>query len=104
MDHAETMLHVANGGVLSFPIHFSNNLPMMFPEETDRCLFAYDLAEEDIFLGITDDRNNNLSGPEKELLQWHFKFVHIGMRWLQNLMKPRNPRNKTTHEGQTNLS
>ena len=103
MNHKETTLVVENGGTLSFPIRFTNNLPMMFPEETKRCLFAYDFGDNEVFLGVTDNRNNNLSGPEKELLQWHFKFVHIGMRWLQKLMKPRHPRNKTTHEDITNL-
>ena len=71
MNHEETTLHVENCGVLSFPIHFTNNLPMMFPKETKCCLYGYDLAKEDIFLGITDDRNNNLSGPENELIQSH---------------------------------
>jgi hypothetical protein len=82
MDHKKTMLLSESGRILSFPIHFTNNLPMMFPDEAStakHCLFGYNLNEEVVFFGVTDDRNNNLSGPEKELLQWHFNFVHIGM-------------------------
>jgi hypothetical protein len=93
-------------GGSSFPIHFTNNLPMMFPKETKHCLFRYDLAKEDIFLGIIDDINNNLSGPwpREKTYSVVFKFVPIGMRWLQKLMKPHYPHNKTTHEDNTNLS
>ena len=31
--------------------------------------------------------NQNLSGPQKELLLWHRK-LGIGMQWIQELMRP----------------
>ena len=42
-----------------------------------------------MFVGtcVTDETNQNLTGPQKELLHWHHKLC-INMQDLQNLMKP----------------
>ena len=37
---------------------------------------------------VADEANQNLSGPEKELLQWHWKLC-ISIPHIQELMKPR---------------
>ena len=36
---------------------------------------------------VTDETNQNLTGPQKELLHWHHKLC-INMHDLQTLMKP----------------
>ena len=36
-------------------------------------------------LCVTDQNNQNLSGPQKELLLWHWQLGHAGFEWVQRL-------------------
>jgi hypothetical protein len=51
-------------------------------------LFHFDIMVEDhILLNIAAKTNQNLLGPQRELLVWHWRMAHIGFNWLQQLMK-----------------
>ena len=36
---------------------------------------------------VTEARNENLTGAQKELLRWHFRLGHIGFRHVQWLVR-----------------
>ena len=36
---------------------------------------------------ILSEQNYNLSNPQKELLLWHYRLGHVGLHWLQDLMR-----------------
>ena len=42
----------------------------------------------DEVIAILADRNANLSPHQKELMLWHQRLGHLGLTWLQKLMKP----------------
>jgi hypothetical protein len=86
-------LRTAHEGVrLSFPLSQHNNLPLALtvPRESGFC--AFNVSEEEIHLSATDETNQNMTAPQKEILEWHQKFGHAGFKRVQSLMTPRNPR------------
>ena len=38
-------------------------------------------------LCVSDEINQNLTETKKELLKWHFKLGHLGLKWLQWLAR-----------------
>ena len=42
---------------------------------------------QSVYLSVVDTTNLNLSEPERELLRWHFRLGHIGMKKVQFLMR-----------------
>ena len=38
---------------------------------------------------VVAEQNTNLTGPQKELLRWHFKLGHFNLQWLQSLTRVR---------------
>ncbi|MCA1806890.1 MAG: GAG-pre-integrase domain-containing protein, partial [Actinobacteria bacterium] len=39
------------------------------------------------FTKLLHDNNHNLNKPQKELLLWHNRLGHAGLRWIQDLMR-----------------
>jgi hypothetical protein len=52
---------------------------------------AYGLSA---LLLVTDETNQNLTNPQRELLLWHQKLEHAGFAWIQKLA--RKPRDKVS--------
>ena len=44
---------------------------------------------EDIVLSVMDEQNANLTGPQQELLAWHYRFGHVSMGRLQKMIRPK---------------
>ena len=80
---------------LTFPYNPHSNLPLMFTDpdvnfaglsgamilnlETNNDLIQRTQT-------LLDENNHNLSRPKKELLLWHYRLCHAGVRWVQELM------------------
>ena len=59
------------------------------------CLLRADIAPEDtndkeLLDSVCDERNVNLTGPQHELLAWHYRLGHVSMWTLQQLLRPKN--------------
>ena len=89
---------LADGTRLEFPCAPNSNLPLMLIEHiatlessiglngTDaQGLLANNRAEDAIHL--LHENNHNLSGPQKELMLWHYRLCHCGLGWVQDLMR-----------------
>jgi hypothetical protein len=81
-----------DGTKLSFPINAQNYLPLALPIPMVIGFTIFNFSDKRICLGVADKTNQNATGPQKELLEWHWKFGHTGFKWIQLLMKPRHPR------------
>jgi GAG-pre-integrase domain len=68
---------------LYVPFCGSNNLPVS--AAFNKAALAQRAA--DIHLCVTDESNQNLSEPQKELLQWHFRLGHINFDSIQLLLR-----------------
>ena len=44
----------------------------------------------DILSKVVDERNINLTGPQHELLAWHYRLGHVSMWSLRKLMQPKD--------------
>lgn len=100
LDPTRCFLHLPDETQLEFPYNASNNLPFMLTS-TKHARFAGVLRDDAAFLGetdalgvmlsVVDERNQNLSAAEKELLTLHQRFGHCNMQWVQSLAaKPRD--------------
>jgi len=90
MEAKRSTLTLACGTELLFPYNPGNRLPMMLTKQHfDKCVHVAGLSmEECTYLSnnlIVDSTNLNLSGSQRELLLWHWKLGHIGMKWVQSL-------------------
>jgi hypothetical protein len=79
---------------LTFPFHPANNLPMMFLDDMSGPIAGFSSVDYELFddsqyvlTNVADEVNQNLDGPQRELLLWHHKLGHIGFEWLQALTK-----------------
>jgi hypothetical protein len=94
-----TACHVAlttpDGIELVFPYNQRSNIPFMLLEKENTkegglgtChLYSLDEAYGDpTILSLLDSSNLNLKANQKELLLWHWRLMHAGQRWIQNLM------------------
>jgi hypothetical protein len=100
MTKDEVTLTTAHDKVrLSFPINDQNNLPMALPIPMDSGFCTFHVTTEEIYLNATEETNQNMTAPQKELLGWHQKFGHAGFRWVQSLMIPRTPRYRRHRDG-----
>jgi GAG-pre-integrase domain len=91
----------------AFPFHPVNGLPLMFLDDgrghvagffsSDHALFS---DHHKILTSVADETNQNLNGPQKELLLWHHKLGHINFDWLQALARHGrdNPNSKRVFE------
>ena len=107
LDRAGTILTTKLGTDLSFPYHFSNNLPMMMRAPFDENLatlgsagaFRVDLSADSIIGAVLEDSNTNIDGPQKELLHWHGQFGHGGFQKVQAMMEPCHPHSTSVKSG-----
>jgi hypothetical protein len=74
----------------------NNNLPFaLLDAQRWKSLVRFDDIKADtIILNVTAEANQNLSGPQKELLFWDYVMAHGAFQWIQSLMKPKRPRYK----------
>ncbi len=47
-------------------------------------------TSEEILHQVADERNMNLTGPQHELLAWHYRWGHVSMNTIQQLIRPKN--------------
>ena len=78
---------------LSFPIA-PNGLPLMFLDNNQGPIAGVTFADAAMFsdvpyilANVADETNQNLSGPQRELLLWHHKLAHVNFDWLQTLAR-----------------
>lgn len=107
MNWEHLLLKFPNSVKLTFPFHPVNGLPLMFLDDgrghvagflsSDHALFS---DHHKILTSIADETNQNLNGPQKELLLWHHKLGHINFDWLQALARHgrNNPNAKRVFE------
>ena len=114
MDGTMYSMYLADGEIIDFPIDPHSNLPLahdcactaqekakygprLCAAVVDTFLNFKDIVVEPIDVNhnckhscctcVADETNQNLSGPQKELLLWHWK-LSINMFEIQKLMKP----------------
>jgi hypothetical protein len=92
MQYNRTILQTNSGETLVVPYHYSNNLPMILPNSHKGQLHSLHMSPQvdDVLMSVGEETNQNLTGSQKELLNWHWRLGHIGFQWLQTLMRPRN--------------
>ena len=58
------------------------------PEHKEKlCLAFDDVPSQRSYSSVAEETSQNLTKPQKDLLVWHWKLGHMGMRWLKTLMK-----------------
>ena len=68
-------------------------------ETTEKlCLIFDDITPQMAYMSVADEVNQNLTGPQKEYLQWYWKLAHAGGQWIQTLMKERSYIDKDNNE------
>ena len=98
-DSRRLLFVTAEGQKLVFPYHPKSNLPLMFldhnvcsggpsaPELMLGRALSGDVVLQEQVQTLLNDNNHNLSGPQKELLLWHYRLAHAGQLWVQDLMQ-----------------
>jgi hypothetical protein len=93
-------LRFPNKVKLVFPINPANQLLLMFLDDHQGPQVGFSSKDSELFddsryvlTSVADEVNQNLDGPQRELLLWHHKLGHINFDWLQVLLKHerRNP-------------
>ena len=95
LTHDQVILRPSRSVSLRFPFHPMNGLPLMFLDDERRGHIAGMMAADSamfndvksILTNVADETNQNLSGPQRELLLWHHKLGHINFDWLQTLAR-----------------
>ena len=75
-----TFLTLTDGTTLEIPYHPSNGLPTVHHHLRTSC--TYTPSTHDVCLSVLEEANQNLSGPQKELLLIHNRCGHINFRTL----------------------
>jgi hypothetical protein len=88
--HNRTTLTLKDGSRLDFPYQ-ENNLPLMLTYEhfTRKALTAGLKFEDDTVMAtmdVTEEMNQNLTAPQRELMLWHKKWAHCNMGCVQTLL------------------
>ena len=76
-------LTLPHGTTLGIPYNAANNLPITSaarPLSLAKNNFEYNLC-------VTNEANQNLTAPQKELLRWHFRLGHRDMLATQHLLR-----------------
>jgi GAG-pre-integrase domain len=83
---------------LVFPINLANQLLFLDDHRGPHVGFSSEDSElfdnsRYVLTSVADEVNQNLDGPQRELLLWHHKLGHINFDWVQALLKHerRNP-------------
>jgi hypothetical protein len=99
LEHTHTTLELADGSLLTFPYQASINLPVMHSTaafgKTGLFHVGFDhadvvaLGDSEIttLVSVCDERNDNLTSAQRELLLWHQKLVHADMSRIQQLCR-----------------
>jgi len=90
MEANHSSLILTCGTELRFPYNSGNRLPLMLTKQfCERHVHVAGLSFEEVdYLAnasIDYSTNQNLTGSQRELLLWHWKLGHIGMKWVQSL-------------------
>jgi hypothetical protein len=78
-----SVLRLTNGRTITVPYNASSRLPILYVS-TDMKSSSLAL-EASLSAHVAGERNQNLSGPQRVLLQWHQKLGHVGythLTWL----------------------
>ena len=63
---------------------------MLSPVIASDSLFSLTtITQSSINDSIASESNQNITSNQNEILVWHWRLGHIGMNWLQSLMKQR---------------
>ena len=68
-------------GLPDLTVHYNSetNLPVSMARN-------FTEVKHDVNLGILSPTNLNLTNPQKDLLRWHYRFGHLGMQKLKDLL------------------
>jgi hypothetical protein len=88
--HDLKTLTLKDGPQLNFPYQ-ENNLPLMLIDEHfTRKALAVGLTFEDAMvmatMDVTDEMNQNLTAPQRELMLWHQKWAHCDLGRVRTLL------------------
>ena len=83
-----------DGSVGEFPYQDGSNLPFMLEHQcicqaglSSKCVLNLTTTDSiELAQGLLRENNANLSGPQKELMLWHYRLAHAGQALLQSLM------------------
>ena len=90
MDKHGCKLQFPDGNKISVSFNPYNNLPMLSPVVTSDSFFSFNsITQSSINDSIASESNQNITSNQNEILVWHWRLGHIGMNWLQSLMKQR---------------
>jgi GAG-pre-integrase domain len=97
-------LRFPNKVKLVFHINQANQLPLMFLDDHQGPQVGFSSEDSELFdesryvlMTVADKVNQNLDGPQRELLLWHHKLGHINFDWLKALLKHKR-RNPNAHK------
>jgi hypothetical protein len=95
--HDRTTLTLKDGSRMDFPYQ-ENNLPLMLTDDhfTNKALtvgLTFEDATVMATIDVTDEMNQNLTAPQRELMLWH-QFRH-SLRLLESTGKRRSSRQRT---------
>ena len=92
----KTVMRMPDDVELEFPFNPGSNLPLMLLTNVrvkTAGLYGGDMmnlcSEEKMssFLSVADERNQNLTEAQKELLLWHQRWGHANFQWNQALLR-----------------
>jgi hypothetical protein len=88
--HDLTTLNLKDGSQLDFPYQ-ENNLPLMLTDEhfTRKALtvgLTFEDATVKSTMDVTEEMNQNLTAPQRELMLWHQKWAHCDLGRVQTLL------------------
>ena len=75
-----------DGTQLHIPYHQSNGLPTVYNEPLDHVLVTSP-SSHDVCMSVLEETNQNLTGPQKELLLYHARYGHINFNTIQFNMR-----------------
>ena len=75
-------LHLSNKPILTIEYDDRNSLPIGY------ALVGTDIGlQQEVNLTILDDENQNMTGGQKLLLHWHFRFGHLNLPSVQRILR-----------------
>lgn len=97
LDHKRTVYTSAQGDQFEFPYNCCNNLPLMLLDQSHRSASTAGLISSNasiladnprVLTNVAEERNQNLTNAERELLLWHHNLGHVNLQWIKSLTKP----------------
>ena len=78
---ANSVIDYINDGQIEPFCYLTDNIETLEPKQFD--IFSTATSSAEILDHVTDERNANLTGPQHELLAWHYRWGHISMSTIQ---------------------